>query len=512
MSAFRIRRAVLSVTDKSGLVELARALVGRDVQLFASGGTAQHLQNAGVETTGVEELTHFPEMLDGRVKTLHPGILAGVLADKQNPAHRQDLEKNGLVPVDLVVVNFYAFEAAAKSEALPIEAIDIGGPTLVRAAAKNFASVAVLTSPLDYPDFLAAFARDAVDLDFRRGLATRAFARVADYDRAIATHFLAGSGPAAPELQGRRYAPGEALRYGENPHQQAKLWLEQPPWGLGAAKQRGGDALSYNNYMDADGALDLVFDLGERPACAIVKHNTPCGAAQGATASAAFTAALECDPVSAFGGVVGFNTSVDAETASALASHFFEVVCAPSFAPVALEILQAKKRLRLLAVRREPWNLGPLVARELHGALLVQDRDHGFDELGEMEVATRAQPTPSEREDATFLWIVAKHVRSNAIVVGRERRTLGIGAGQMSRVDSCDLAVSKARHAGHDLSGSIAASDAFFPFPDGVERLAEAGVRVIVQPGGSKRDAEVLSVADRLGICMLLARRRHFRH
>ena len=514
MTPFRIRRAVLSVTDKTGLVELARALVARDVQLFASGGTAQALRAAGVDPTAVEALTGFPAMLDGRVKTLHPGILAGVLADQGNPAHRRDLETHGLVPIDLVVVNFYAFATAALQEALPIEAIDIGGPTLVRAAAKNFASVAVLSSPADYPEFLSALDNDALDAATRRAWAARAFARVADYDRAIAARFTATAGvaPAAPEFQSRRYSAGPQLRYGENPHQQAALWIEQPQWGLGTLRQHAGETLSYNNYVDADAALDLVFDLGDRPACAIVKHNNPCGAAIGATASTAFAAALACDPVSAYGGVVGFNFPVDAETATALGAHFFEAVCAPEFNPIALEILRAKKRLRVLEVPRRTWQGGLTLARELHGAFLVQDRDHGFDEWHALEVVTRAHPTPAEREDAAFLWAVAKHVRSNAVVVGREHRTLGIGAGQMSRVDSCEIAVHKARSAGHDLVGCVAASDAFFPFPDGVERLAEAGVRVIVQPGGSKRDADVIAVADRLGVCMLLARRRHFRH
>ena len=514
MTSFRIRRAVLSVTDKTGLVELARALVAHDVQLFASGGTAHALGAAGVTTAAVEELTGFPAMLDGRVKTLHPGILAGVLADKDNPAHRRDLEAHGLKPVDLVVVNFYAFATAAQQDALPVEAIDIGGPTLVRAAAKNFTSVVVLSSPAEYPEFLAALAADDLTLGSRRAWAARAFERVADYDRAIAARFAttAGVAPEAPEFQSRRYAPGPVLRYGENPHQQAALWVEQPPWGMGGLQQHAGETLSYNNYVDTDAALDLVFDLGDRPASVIVKHSNPCGAAQGPTASAAFAAALASDPVSAFGGVVGFNFPVDAETATALVAHFFEAVAAPGFNPVAREILRAKKRLRVLEVPRASWQSGLGVVRELHGAFLVQDRDHGFDELQSLEVVTRAQPSPGEREDAAFLWAVAKHVRSNAIVVGRERRTLGIGAGQMSRVDSCEIAVHKARSAGHDLAGSVAASDAFFPFPDGVERLAEAGVRVIVQPGGSKRDADVISVADRLGVCMLFARRRHFRH
>jgi phosphoribosylaminoimidazolecarboxamide formyltransferase/IMP cyclohydrolase len=304
------------------------------------------------------------------------------------------------------------------------------------------------------------------------------------------------------------------LRYGENPHQQAEAWIDAPAWGLGAMRQLGGEELSFNNLVDADAALDLVFDLGDRPACAIIKHTNPCGAAVGATPADAFRAALDCDPVSAYGGVVAFNFSLDAEAADAVAAHFFEVICAPAIDPVAREILRQKKRVRVLEVPRETWSPVPgrRVERPLHGMTLVQDRDIGFAELDELQVVTRAQPTPAERADAAFALAVVKHVRSNAIVIARDGRTLGIGAGQMSRVDSCDLAVRKAAAAGHELGGSVAASDAFFPFADGVERLVAAGVHVVVQPGGSKRDAEVVAAADVAGICMLLSGRRHFRH
>ncbi len=514
MKSLRIRRAVLSVTEKTGLVELARALGREDVQLHASGGTAAHLRGAGIEATPVEELTRFPSLLDGRLKTLHPGLLAGILADKRKPAHGKELEAHGLLAIALVVVNFYPFAAATQKEELPVEAIDIGGPTLVRAAAKNFGSVVVLSAPADYAEFLAAFASERLDLDFRRAMAARAFGRVADYDQLIAQRFAASAGEAAatPAFLARRFVAGAALRYGENPHQQASLWLEQPPWGLGAMRQTGGDSLSYNNLLDADAACDLVYDLGERPACVIIKHNNACGAALGATTAAAFEAAVACDPVSAYGGVVACNCIVDAEAAAALAAHFFEVLCAPGISPAALPLLAAKKRLRVLEVPRDTWQRDARTSRPLHGAWLEQEPDAGFPELGRLEVVTRREPTPDEREDAAFLAVVAKHVRSNAIVIGRERRTLGIGAGQMSRVDSCDIAVRKALAAGHDLQGSVAASDAFFPFPDGVEHLAAAGVRVILQPGGSKRDADVVAVAERLGLCMLVSGRRHFRH
>ncbi len=512
-----IRRAVLSVTDKAGLVELARALVEHDVQLFASGGTARHLQQAGIDVTPVDELTRFPEILDGRVKTLHPGLLGGVLADPSLESHREDMQRHGIAPLDLVVVNFYAFEAAARNEPLPIEAIDIGGPTLVRAAAKNHAAVTVLTDPGDYAEFVRALGSGSVDADFRRRMASRAFERVAAYDQAIATRFTAatgeGNGNGHAARPPRTAAP--PLRYGENPHQTAEAWCDAPAWGLGAHVQVSGEALSYNNLVDADAALDLVFDLGDAPACAIIKHNNPCGVAQAKTLREAYAAALACDPTSAFGGVVAVNGRLDLQTAQALEGHFLEVLCAERVDDEARDFLQKKKkRLRVLEVARATWKPAGAsrVERALHGMTLVQDRDCGFPELDALEVVTQKKPDADAERDAAFLWVVAKHVRSNAIVLGRGGRTLGIGAGQMSRVDSCEIAVRKARAAGHDLTASVAASDAFFPFPDGVEALAEAGVRIIVQPGGSKRDADVVAAADRLGVTMLLTGRRHFKH
>jgi phosphoribosylaminoimidazolecarboxamide formyltransferase/IMP cyclohydrolase len=520
-AAYRVRRALLSVTDKTGLAELGRALVERGVTLVASGGTAAHLQSAGLAVVSVESLTRSPEILGGRVKTLHPLLHAGLLADRGQPSHVADLEALGVEPIDLVVVNFYAFERAAAESALPIEAIDIGGPTLVRAAAKNFAWVSVLTDPGDYGEFLAAWREDRVDLDLRRHFAARAFERVARYDRAIADRFERAVSPAAacgrwPATWGRsRMKLGLELRYGENPHQSATAYRDEPAWGLGAITLLAGAELSYNNLLDTDAALDLVFDLGEAPACAIVKHANPCGAARGATAAEAWRAALACDPVSAFGGIAAFNVPVDAEAAEALAGTFLEVLCAPRVLPEALaRLATAKKKLRILEVPRRAWRSqsAPYAERELHGVLLVQERDSGLGEVAALEVVTRRAPTADERRDLEFLLAVCKHVRSNAIVLGRGERTLGIGAGQMSRVDSCELAVRKARAAGHDLAGSVAVSDAFFPFADGVERLVEAGVSAILQPGGSKRDPEVIEAADRAGIAMMLSHRRHFRH
>jgi phosphoribosylaminoimidazolecarboxamide formyltransferase/IMP cyclohydrolase len=507
-----IRRALLSVTDKTGLAELARALEERGVELVASGGTAAAIRAAGCAVTTVEEVTRFPEMLGGRVKTLHPALHAGILADRGQASHVDDLEKHDLRPIDLLVVNFYDFESASRDEALPIEAIDIGGPTLARAGAKNHAWVTVLTDPAEYAPFLAALRAGGVDAAFRRAAAVRTFARVAEYDREIAARFAAVGGAGGwPDVWVRhRVRVPIDLRYGENPHQAAAVYRDDPPWGLGSLRQVAGVELSFNNLLDADAAVALVNDLGDGPACALIKHNNPCGVASGRTAAEAFRAALACDPVSAFGGIAAFNVPLDAEAAAAIGDLFLEVLCAPLLPPESRVLLANKKRLRLLEVPAASRR--SLDERLLHGLLLVQEPDAGWPEEAELRLATQRAAAADEIADLCFLLRVAKHVKSNAIVVGKGRRTLGIGAGQMSRVDSCELAVRKAAAAGLDLAGSAAASDAFFPFPDGVQRLAEAGVRAIVQPGGSKRDDEVVAAADRLGLAMYFSGRRHFRH
>jgi phosphoribosylaminoimidazolecarboxamide formyltransferase/IMP cyclohydrolase len=513
-----IRRALLSVTDKSGLAELGRALAAHGVELVASGGTAAALRAAGCAVRDVEQLTRFPEMLGGRVKTLHPAVHAGILADRGDAAHRADLEKHDLPAIDLLVVNFYDFATASAAAELPIEAIDIGGPTLARAGAKNHTWVTVLSAPTEYPSFLEALEADGVDLAWRRAAAARTFARVAEYDRAIAERFAAATSGAVPEnerlwpeiwTRPRVRLPIE-LRYGENPHQAAAVYRDDPAWGLGKMQQLSGVELSFNNLLDTDAALALVYDLGDEPACAIIKHNNPCGVARGGSAAEAFRAALACDPQSAFGGIAAFNVPLDAAAASAIGDLFLEVLCAPAVRPEARDVLRAKKRLRILEVPRATHP--HLDERLLRGLLLVQEPDTGWPDLEAFEVVTRRTPSAAERADLAFLMRVCKHVRSNAIVVGRAGRTLGIGAGQMSRVDSCELAVRKAAAAGLDLTGSAAASDAFFPFPDGIEKLAAAGVRAIVQPGGSKRDLEVIAAADRLDVAMVTSGRRHFRH
>jgi phosphoribosylaminoimidazolecarboxamide formyltransferase/IMP cyclohydrolase len=507
------RTAVLSVTDKTGLVEFARGLVAHDVQLVASGGTAAALRDAGLPVTAVEAWTRFPEMLSGRVKTLHPALHAGILADRGDAAHRADLEQHALNAVDLVVVNFYDFAAAATRTSLPIEAIDIGGPTLARAAAKNHAWVTVLTHPTEYEPYSERLRANAIDLGYRRDCAARTFARVAEYDARIAAAFaapVAGAAWPAAWAPTRTRLPLE-LRYGENPHQPAVAYADEPRWGLGCMSLLQGVELSFNNLLDADAALGVVRDLGPGPACVIVKHANPCGAARGSDGAAAFVAARACDPVSAFGGIAAFNVPVDAAIAEAIGDLFLEVLCAPRVLPDARAVLGRKKRLRVLEVPEgEPGDWRD--ERRLRGITLVQSPDRGFDELQRLEVMTQRAPSDSERADCGFAWRVCKHVRSNAIVLVRDGRTLGVGAGQMSRVDSCELAVRKATATGHDVRGAVAASDAFFPFPDGVEALARAGIAAIIQPGGSKRDDEVVVAADRLGVAMLCTGRRHFRH
>jgi len=510
----RPRTAVLSVTDKHGLAELGRGLVAHGVRLVASGGTAAALRAAGLEVTAVEDWTRYPEMLGGRVKTLHPALHAGILADRGDAQHRADLAAHGLEPVDLVVVNFYDFATAATTAALPIEAIDIGGPTLVRAAAKNHAWVTVLSDPSEYAPYLERLAAGGTDLEFRRACAARTFARVADYDVRIAGAFTAAAESGddwPPTWTPARARLPLALRYGENPHQEAAAYADVPAWGLGRMRQLAGVELSYNNLLDTDAALAIVRDLGPEPACVLVKHANPCGAARAGDAAGAFRAALACDPVSAFGGIAAFNRPVDAATVAAIGDLFLEVLCAPRVLPEAVAALAAKKRLRILEVPDdEPADWKD--ERRLRGLVLVQSPDRQFDELQRAEVVSRRSPSASERADVEFAWRVCKHVKSNAIVVARNGATLGVGAGQMSRVDSCELAVRKATAAGHALAGAVAASDAFFPFADGVEALARAGVTTIIQPGGSKRDDEVVAAADRLGIAMLCTGRRHFRH
>jgi phosphoribosylaminoimidazolecarboxamide formyltransferase / IMP cyclohydrolase len=540
-----IRRALVSVFDKQGLDRLAGALGAAGVEVVSTGSTAAALEGHGLRVTRVEELTGFPELLDGRVKTLHPNVHAGLLADLAQPGHRAELEAAGIAPFDLVVVNLYPFEdtvaAPDVDPALAVERIDVGGPAMVRAAAKNHAWVAVVCDPADYPLVETALTTGGTTPSDRRALAAKAFARTAAYDTAVAT-WLTPPDPGAPQPDppppgppvgerspsGDGGAPGrpqppfpdqlttggrlrQTLRYGENPHQGAAFYaVDGPggPWGLGAASQVAGKELSYNNLLDADAALALVAEHGGRPFATIVKHTNPCGAAFGATLEEAYTGALEGDPVSAFGGVVGLSRPLDAATAKRIAAVFTEVVVAPAFEEEALAVLAGKPSLRLVRVdpaRPARW----LGVRSVAGGLLAQEPDPGGDDPAGWALQAGDPAGPELLADLALAWSVAAHVKSNAIVLARDGRIVGVGAGQQSRVDSVRIAVAKA---GERAQGAAAGSDAFFPFADGVEALAAAGVVAVVQPGGSVRDPEVTAAAAAAGVAMLHTGRRHFRH
>ena len=511
MSTLPVGRALVSVSDKQGLEALARGLTDLGVHIVSTGSTAETIREAGGEVQEVADLTGFPEMMDGRVKTLHPVVHAGILADKSNPAHLEELAERGIEPFDLVVVNLYPFErtvAAGASDEEIVEQIDIGGPTLVRAAAKNHRSVAVVTSPERYPDLLDAIREQTLDEGMRRSLAAEAFAHVAVYDAAIAGWFAGEWNDEPPAALSLGLVRVSGLRYGENPHQRAALY-RQPlsPGPLGAAEVLQGKEMSYNNWLDAEAARALAGAL-EAPAAVIVKHNNPCGVATAPTGAEAYRRAFACDSVSAFGGVVAFNQEVDGDTAAAMAEVFTEVVIAPGFSDAALTIFGAKQNLRV--VRAALPRGGGLELRLLGGGGgLIQDADAVTERRDDMKVVTARQPSDEEWDDLLFAWTVAARVKSNAIVFATGGATVGVGAGQMSRVDSVDIA---ARKAGDRAGGSVMASDAFFPFRDGIDRAAEAGIRAVIQPGGSVRDEEVVAAADEHDMAMVITGRRHFRH
>ena len=507
--------ALVSVSDKSGLEPFAARLVQLGVCILSTGGTAQVLRGAGIPVTDIAQFTGSPEILGGRVKTLHPKVFAAILADLDDPSHQQTLAELGVPPISLVVVNLYPFPATASragvSAAEVIENIDIGGPSLLRAAAKNHRHVTVVADPADYESVATALATGGTSLAERRRLALKAFRHTAAYDAAIAAllppHLGLPEDLAAQALAPWLEAEATPLRYGENPHQQALLLRQKGGAGLAAFQQLQGKELSYNNLMDADGAWRLVHDL-PAPGVAIIKHAGPSGVGLGEDALSAYQAALRCDPVSAFGGVIASTLPVDGAAARAMTELFAEVVVALEIDPAAREVFAAKKNLRVL-LAPPPAAPAPRL-RVIDGGLLVQTADAGWDET--WRVVTRRAPTPEEERALTLAWRVAKHTPSNAIVLASGQATLGVGGGQPSRVDSCRIAVAKARTAGLELAGSAAGSDAFFPFPDGVEVLAEAGITAIAQPGGSLRDAEVVAAADRLGLAMVFTGRRHFRH
>jgi phosphoribosylaminoimidazolecarboxamide formyltransferase / IMP cyclohydrolase len=515
----QVRRALLSVSDKRGLADFARGLAELGIEIVSTGGTARELQQEGLEVRAIEDYTRFPEMLDGRVKTLNPRIYAGLLAVRSNPEHVGTLNEHDIEPIDLVCVNLYPFERTASRrgalEEEVIENIDIGGPTLIRAAAKNHQFAAVVVSPEAYDAVLEEMRQSEGRLSdrTRESLAMDAFAYTARYDGAISRWFAEREAD-FPAQYPRTYEKVLDLPYGENPHQRAAYYMETGARShlLSMVSKLHGRELSFNNLLDLDSARRLIEEF-ELPAAAIIKHNTPCGCAVGSDATEAFDRALATDRQSAFGGVMCFNRKVDVALAERLGSMFVELVCAPAYDEAAFEVLERKPNVRILedTERRRP----PVTEQDLkrvRGGLLVQDRDTGLELREEMRVVTERKPTEEEWGELLFAIRVCKHVRSNAIVLGKGLATVGIGAGQMSRVDSVRIAIDKAGAAGADLSGAVMASDAFFPFPDGPQMAIDAGARAVIQPGGSQRDPEVVEACDAAGVAMVFTARRHFRH
>ena len=518
-----IRRALLSVSDKTGLVELGQTLADLGVQILSTGGSAATLRQAGVRVTEVSDHTGFPEILGGRVKTLVPQIHGGILGRRDLPAHVAEMAAHGAAPIDLVAVNLYPFEAAVARGAAPddcVENIDIGGPALIRAAAKNHAHVAVLTEPAQYDAVLAALADEGgTTLALRRNLAAAAYARTAAYDAAIAAWFARQAGERLPERITVSATRRQALRYGENPHQQAALYSTGEGIGVAHARQMQGKALSYNNINDTDAALECAAAF-DAPCVVIVKHANPCGVALGGDLAAAWERALACDPVSAFGGIVATNRVLDEAAAERIARIFTEVIVAPDATQGARDILARRRNLRLLltGVLPDPAQDGVML-KSIAGGLLVQSRDIGRVGRTDLHVVTRRAPSEAEIADLLFAFTVCKHVKSNAIVYAKAGATVGIGAGQMSRVDSARIAAWKSEAAAHaagsavtPTQGSVVASDAFFPFADGLQAAVAAGATAVIQPGGSVRDAEVIQAADAAGLAMVLTGMRHFRH
>ncbi|HET7595256.1 MAG TPA: bifunctional phosphoribosylaminoimidazolecarboxamide formyltransferase/IMP cyclohydrolase [Stellaceae bacterium] len=520
-----IVRALLSVSDKTGLIAFAQQLAGRGVELLSTGGTAKALAEAGLKVVEVADVTGFPEMLDGRVKTLHPAIHGGLLARRDQPEHEAALARHGIRPIDLLVVNLYPF-AATVARGAPydecVENIDIGGPALIRGAAKNHQDVTVVTDPEDYAAVLEDMARSngATSLVLRRRLAGLAYARTAAYDAAIAAWFAAQQGETFPPVLALAGRLSQRLRYGENPHQEAAFYIGgEPRRGVATAEQIQGKELSFNNLNDTDAAVELVAEFAE-PAVAIIKHANPCGVAIAEDLRQAWEKALACDPISAYGGIIAVNRPLDGATAEAIAKLFVEVVIAPAILPEAQAALRRRTALRVLVTGGLPDPAAPgMTLRSLAGGYLLQSRDNGRVAAAQLKTVTKRAPTPQEVADLLFAFRVAKHVKSNAIVYAKGGATVGIGAGQMSRVDSARIAAWKAAEAGKaagmaesPAKGAVVASDAFFPFADGLEAAIAAGATAVIQPGGSVRDSEVIAAADNAGIAMVFTAMRHFRH
>jgi phosphoribosylaminoimidazolecarboxamide formyltransferase/IMP cyclohydrolase len=531
----KIRRALISVSDKTGLVEFARALKEFDVEIISTGGTAKALRDAGFEVRDVSDVTGFPEMMDGRVKTLHPKIHGALLGIRDNPEHESAMREHGIEPIDMVVINLYPFEETIKREGVTlaeaIEQIDIGGPAMIRSAAKNFNSVAVVVSPIDYSQLIDEMQRQegALSLDEREELAASAFLQTSAYDSAVFEFFNARQGQmyvreryaaatgrdlgglgelgSLPESIHHSFTKITDIRYGENPHQAAALYYTGDEGGVTAADLLNGKEMSFNNYVDADAAWQLVSDF-EGTACAIIKHTNPAGVATGTTAEAAYRRALATDPTSAFGGIVAFNVPVDEAAANAVIEIFVEVVIAPGYQPAALEILKTKRNLRILSAQQSNNSLG-LEYKQISGGMLMQTTDTHNLTPKDLNVVTKRKPTEDEIRDLLFAWTVCKHTKSNAIVYARDEQTVGVGAGQMSRVDSVKIGAMRAQL---PIKGSVLASDAFFPFRDGIDEAAKHGITAVIQPGGSMRDEEVIAAADEHGLAMVFTGIRHFKH
>ena len=508
-------RALISVSDKRGLVDFARGLAGLGWEIVSTGGTAKVLSDEGIPVTPIEKVTGFPEMMDGRVKTLHPAVHGGLLARRTVPGDLAALARHKITPIDLLAVNLYPFRETVQrrgiTEPQAIEQIDIGGPSMLRSAAKNCESVTVVVDPGDYGRVLAALKAGGVPPELKRELAIKVFRETASYDAAIAQWLQGRAGTGLPPFVFLALEQKQHLRYGENPDQQAAFYVTGEPGGLAYLGQLGGKELSFNNLLDLDAACMALEPWQHEVACVIIKHTTPCGLATGKTTTEAYRRALATDPVSAFGSVVGFNTIVDAETATAMTDLFVEAVVAPRFQPDAVELFKKKKNLRIVEVPKTDAD-GALDFKRVRSGFLAETRMRFDPDESAWRVATKRKPTDEEMEDLRFAWAAVMSVKSNAILIARRGQTLGIGAGQMSRVDSSMLAVHKARAAGHETTGAVLASDAFFPFRDGVDEAVKAGIRAIIQPGGSVRDPEVIAAADEHGIAMVLTGKRQFRH
>ncbi|WP_085993304.1 bifunctional phosphoribosylaminoimidazolecarboxamide formyltransferase/IMP cyclohydrolase [Oceanobacillus senegalensis] len=510
-----MKRALISVSDKQNVVEFAKGLVELDYEIISTGGTLKKIQEAGIAARAIDDITGFPEIMDGRVKTLHPKVHGGLLAKRSNPDHMNQMEENEIHPIDMVVVNLYPFkqtlEKTGVSKEEIIENIDIGGPTMLRSAAKNFEDVTVVVDPADYDSILEALQTDGLDDEKRIQLAAKVFRHTANYDAMIAEYFLGETKEEFPETYTVTYEKVQSLRYGENPHQNAAFY-KQPivkSMSLAAAKQLHGKELSYNNIQDANAALEILADYNEQPAAVAVKHMNPCGIGVSETLFDAFNRAFDADPISIFGGIVALNKEVDSQTAEKLSSIFLEIIIAPSFSEKALEILTRKKNIRLLELDMTNREAVNHKLTSVNGGVLIQSQDNGTVTKDDLQVVTKRTPSEQEVADLLFAWKAVKHVKSNAIVLAKDGQTIGVGAGQMNRVGSAKIAIEQA---GEKTKGSVMSSDAFFPMPDTVEEAVKAGVTAIIQPGGSKRDQDSIDVCDKHGIAMVYTGMRHFKH